>query len=81
MDVNWDVNDDGVMELPVLTGFAVAVFPQAMVAVQLRCAPGEVPEGQRLQIGMNAECARELAAGLLQAADMMGDTPGVGRLN
>ena len=39
MNVDWDLND-GVMELPVLTGFSVAALPYAMLAVQLRCAPG-----------------------------------------
>jgi hypothetical protein len=81
MNVNWDLNDDGVMELPVLTGFSVAALPHAMLALQLRCAPGDVPGGRSLQIGMNADAARELAAGLLEAADMMGGAPGVGRLN
>jgi hypothetical protein len=81
MKVDWDVNDDGVMELPVLTGFSVALLPDALVAVQLRGMPGDALEGRRLQIGMSAEVARELAAGLLKAVELTGNTPGLGRLN
>jgi hypothetical protein len=70
MKVDWDVNDDGEMELPVLTGFSsVALLPNALVAVQLRGVPGDVLQGRRLQIGMSAEVARELAAGLLKAVE------------
>jgi hypothetical protein len=49
-------------------------------------SPAEVRTGRcscerNFQIGINAESARELAAGLLEAADIMGGTPGIGRLN
>jgi hypothetical protein len=81
MDVDWDVDDEGMMELPVLTSFSVAVLSHAMLAVRLRCAPGDVPGDRNFQIATNAESARELAAGLLLAAELMGDTPGVGKLN
>jgi hypothetical protein len=81
MNVKWDLNDDGVMELPMLTGFSIAVLPQATLAVQLRCGPDDLPGGRRLQIGLSADAVRELAAGLLEAAERMGDSPGVGRLN
>jgi hypothetical protein len=81
MTVDWKVNDDGGLDLPVLTSFSIALLPDAMLVVQLRGVPSDAPEGQRLQIGMSAEAARELAAGLLEAADMIGNTPGLGRLN
>jgi hypothetical protein len=81
MKMDWDVDDEGVMELPVLKGFSVAMLPHAMLAVLLRCAPGDVPGDRNFQIGMNAESARELAAGLLQAAKLMADIPKIGRLN
>jgi hypothetical protein len=79
--IDWNLNDDGEIELPALTGFSVAVLPQAMLAVQLRCGPNDLPGGRRLQIGMTADAAREFAAALLQAAEVMGNTPGAGRLN
>ena len=78
MKVHWDVNDDGVMELLVLTGFSVALLPDALVAVQLRGMPGDVLQGRRLQIGMSAEVVRDLAAGLLKTVDLTGNTPGSG---
>jgi hypothetical protein len=81
MKVDWVVDDEGRMELPVLTGFSVGVLPHAMLAIQLRCAPGDIAGGGSLQLGMNGDTARELAIGLLKAADMMGDAPGVGRLH
>jgi hypothetical protein len=52
--------------------------------VQLRCAvTGRTPvqEDLRLQCGVNIEGARELAAALLKAAQLMEDTPVVARLN
>jgi hypothetical protein len=79
--MNWDLDDDGQMELPVLTGFAIAALPQEMLAVQLRCGPDDLREGRRLQIGISAEAARELAASLLQAAESVGDIPDIRILN
>ena len=81
MTADWKVNDDGDLDLLVLTSFSIAQLPGAMLVVQLRCAPGDVPVSRNFQIGMNAESARELAVGLLEAAEMMGGAPGTGRLN
>jgi hypothetical protein len=81
MNMDWDVDDEGKMELLALTGFSVVVLPQSMLALQPRCTSGSVPWGGRLQIGLSADVARELIAGLLQAAEMVGDAPGTGRLN
>jgi hypothetical protein len=81
MTADWVVDDEGRMELPVLTGFSVAVLPHAMLAVQLRYGPGDTTGVGNLQLGLNVETARELAMGLLKAADILGDTPGVGRLH
>jgi hypothetical protein len=43
MTADWKVNDDGDLDLPVLTTFSIAQLPGAMLVVQLRCAPGDVP--------------------------------------
>jgi hypothetical protein len=84
VEIDWDVDDEGKMALPILTGFAIALLPDAVLAVQLRGTGAAVGVGflsQSLQIGMTPEAARELGAALLKAADMTKDTLGVGRLN
>lgn len=84
MNIDWDRDDNGRLALPILTGFAIALLPDAVLAVQLRATGSAVGVGflgERLQIGMTPESARELGAALLKAADMTKDTPGVGRLN
>lgn len=79
--MDWDTDDEGQMMLPLLAGFSVVVFPDVGLAIQLRFATGDEPKGERLQLGLSADLARELAAGLLKAAEIVGDTPGIGRLH
>jgi len=85
LDAKWNVDADGKMEIPMLSGFSMAALEHRNVLlVQLRCAvTGPMPfqEDLRLQCGLNIEGARELAAALLKAAQLMEDAPVVGKLN
>jgi hypothetical protein len=78
MKQQWNVDENGNIELPRLAGFSLAIAADALLALQLKVASsGEELRrgGLALQAGMTAQNARELAGALLQAAEAMEQPP------
>jgi hypothetical protein len=85
LDIDWATDERGRIVAPVSTGFSLAALRPPLLALQVRCeAPGRAPGSQderRVQFQISAVGARELAAALLHAAQLLEDSPEVGRLN
>jgi len=84
MDIEWVLDGRGRIVAPVLTGFSLAVLQPPLVAVQVKCeaSQGAGSPGERhLQFQISPKGARELAAALLHAAQVVEDAPEVGKLN
>jgi hypothetical protein len=84
LDIEWVLDKRGRVDAPVLVGFAMAILAAPLLAVQLRCQAQEMsgsPDERRLQLRMSAQAARELAAALFAASQLLDDSPEVGHLN
>jgi hypothetical protein len=83
METPWTVDNDGNLDLPVMTGFSVVMLPQGVLAIQIRGAACKAAAlaPRRLQVGTSPALARELAATLMEAARRMEDATVVATLN
>lgn len=84
LDIDWEVDGRGRIVAPPVIGFGVSILQAPLMAVQLRCEERETAgpqEGRRLQCQISAAGARDLAAALLYAAQLIEDAPEAGKPN
>jgi hypothetical protein len=78
MEIVWDRDEQGKLDLPLMTGFSMTQQPDGSTAIQIRAADPGVREklgNRRFQFGVNSLLARDLAAALIEAAKLMESTP------